>query len=62
MKNLPFRFRKTNYISTNGEIIFPFICKDLKVLYDYKTINNARMCVLWLLKKPERTVATLIEV
>ena len=26
----------TNYVSTNGEI-FPFICKDLKILYDYKT-------------------------
>ena len=35
-KSFPYKFMITNCISTNGEI-FPFICKDLKILYDYKT-------------------------
>lgn len=46
MKNLPFRFMITHYINTNDGNILLFIFKDLKVLYDYQTKNDTRICAM----------------
>lgn len=61
MKNFLFRFMIINYISINCENIFLFICKDLKVLYDYKIKNDVRI-LLRLFKKLENIVVILIKV
>lgn len=59
-KNLPFRFIITNYVSTNGETIFLFKCKDLKIYMTRQ--KKMQEYVLRPLKQPEKIVGTLIKV